>query len=191
MCALVLGVGLSIAQPPVSIDPTNPWNETRCQLQAGHQYLFTAEVDTKFGPYLDKTIPCTPDGPSNSKGRFMDWLARDARHWWNPAHWIGPGKVKRLRVLEDPESHIKAHFLTIIGAIGMDDSGKNVFVIGSRRRKIIHADGPLYVFSNDWPGGPGEAGPCRFENSESYANNKGRIILTVQDLGIPSGTGLK
>lgn len=163
------------------INPRQPWNLTGLQMQKGERYHFRAEAgpDACGRPYLDKSMPCTPDGPVGAKGRFFDWLARDARCPLNPAGWFGPGAVKHLRVLQDRTGR-RASFLTVVGVIGRDDRPENAFVIGREREVVAHADGELVVFCNDWPGGTGLTGEARFADSKSYANNCGMIRLTVE-----------
>ena len=172
------------------VEPKKPWNATGFQLIAGHIYHLRSNVihDQKGSCYRDKNVTCNPNGPVGFKGWLLDWLARDARCPLNPANWFGPGKIKRLRVLED-FSGTRASFLTVIGAIGYDDSRENVFVIGCDRTITAPASGELVVFCNDWPGGPGTTGDDRFKNSKSYFNNKGLIKLTIEAVvNNPPGT---
>jgi hypothetical protein len=165
----------------LEIDPRVPWNHTGFQLEAGHKYLLRAVAvnDAEGHAYADKVIPCTPDGPSGFRGSLFEFVARDARCPLNPFHWLGPGSIKRLRVLNDQTCR-RASFLTVMAAVGEDDREENTFVIGSEREITAHATGELVIFCNDWPGGCGRDGEARFQESRSYCNNRGLIHLTIE-----------
>ena len=158
-----------------------PWNDTGQKLRKDRCYRLTARV--KEGEeYKDDTLPCTPDGPNSFLGRAFNAVGRDATFPLNPVRWIGPGRIKRLRVLHDRDGK-RASFLTLIAAIGRNDREDNVYVIGSGGTFKAHHSGELVVFSNDWPGGPGgEGDPSRFDQSKSYANNHGRLVVTIEEL---------
>lgn len=172
------------APQTVEIDPRAPWNPTGFYMERGGLYRLCAQAypDEAGQPYRDKSIKCTPDGPTGFRGWLLNLMARDARCPLNPANWVGPGRVKRLRVLRDGNGR-RASFLTVIGTIGYDDAGPNTFVIGQGADVTAPATGELVVFCNDWPGGPGQEGEDRFKDSKSYANNRGRIRLTITRLG--------
>jgi hypothetical protein len=178
----------SSARPAVKqelkvIDPRAPWNDTEITLHQGQRYRFTAEAtkDADGLSYSDRGIRATPDGVVGLKGRIFDFFARDARCPLDPAHWRGPGKIKRLRVLRD-RTGTRASFLTVIGCVGKDDAKENVFVIGKSREITCWKTDRLFVFSNDWPGGKGLIGDERFRDSASYSNNTGAIKLVVETL---------
>lgn len=162
------------------IDPRNPWNHTAYEMKRGRKYRLTAiALDDAAGQhYQDSSYRCDADGPVTFAGRWFNFMFRNPG-WYNPAFWSGPGRVKRLRVLEDGTGQ-KARFLTVIGAIGRDDARENVFVIGRGREIIAPADGELVLFCNDWPGGCGKTGDNRFANSMTYPNNTGRVRVTVE-----------
>ena len=105
--------------------------------------------------------------------------ARDGRSSWKPAHWLGMGAIRGLRVLTDAHGR-KGHFLTLIGTVGEDDSPGRAFVIGSHCRIAAPATGELVVFANDWPGGDGTVGDDRFRGSKTYANNHGALRVCVR-----------
>ena len=164
------------------IAPWQPWNLTGFRLEAGKKYVFTAraEPDEHGFDYSDASHRCSPDGPMGFGGRLFDFRFRNP-HFYNPLRWLGPGRNPELRVLKDRTCK-RASFLTVIGAIGMNDCQCNVFVIGSQRTYTAHATGELVVFCNDWPGGCGATGDARFSNSPTYANNTGLIRLTVEEV---------
>lgn len=163
------------------LDPRKPWKVTDYDLQAGAVYEFTAVAapDDQGRPYSDASIACTPDGPVGFRGRRFDWTFRNPCCPFNPVTWFGPGAIKRLRVLHD-QNGTRASFLTVIGAVGTNDAAENVFVIGSHAVIRARDSGRLVLFANDWPGGPGKCGEARFENSVTYANNHGRVQVTVK-----------
>lgn len=174
---------------PFEITSTEPWQPTGIDLERGKSYHITSRIGVN-GAYKDGIFPCTPEGPKGCLGKAFDWAARDASSWFNPFRWIGPGAVKRLRVLQDRgDEHSppkRASFLTLIAAIGKDDAEGNVYVIGSERTITAHAHGELVLFANDWPGGPVTEGEERFFDkrtgcmiSKSYRNNRGRLLVTV------------
>lgn len=161
-----------------TVDARHPWHQTGLPLIKGESYTITA---VESGQYADSSIPCSAAGPKGHLGAAWDWLARDARHWWNIAHWVGPGEVKHLRVLEDATKQ-EASFLTLIAAVGMDDSQGNVITIGACRTFHAPATGELVLFANDWPGL--KRAQCYFNSqgelqSKSYRNNKGTLSVTV------------
>lgn len=161
------------------IEPWQPWNLTGYQLKAGKTYRFTAVTNGTDGhPYSDASHLCDANGPTGCGGWWFDFRLRHPS-WLSPIRWFGPGAVRKLRVLKD-QTETRASFLTVIGAIGMDDSKSNVFVIGHERLFKAHKDGELVVFCNDWPGGCGKSGDARFANSPTYANNTGLIRLKVE-----------
>jgi hypothetical protein len=162
----------------IPIDPKKPWNETGFQMEAGKTYRLKAET-VGDDPYKDDNQPCNPDGPTGFRGWLFDRIGRDLSNPFNPLHRCGHGKIKRLRVLQDRNGK-RASFLTVIGAIGKNDDQNNVFVIGSGCEVVAHRTGELVVFCNDWPGGYGGSGEERFQNSASYSNNKGQILVTVE-----------
>lgn len=185
------GAGPAAAPGEIIIDPTQPWNDTHQPLVKGRQYKITvrAGVDDAGLAYADQDQPCTPEGlkrPRTFKGWLMDTFGRDARCPLNPAHWMKHGKIPCLRVLQDGEGH-RATFLTVIGCIGKDDRAANTFVIGSGRTITAPADGPLVVFSNDWPGGTGTGDKDRFDGSVTYPNNRGRLFLTIEPVEPAAG----
>ncbi len=136
---------------------------------------------------MDKSIPCSPDGPESFGGHLFDFFIRDARFPLNPAGWGSKlGRVKRLRVLKDREGR-RASFLTLIAALGKDDREDNVYVIGSGHEFTAHASEELFLFANDWPGGRDKEGDGRFYDeegnlSETYGNNRGELEVTVKAL---------
>jgi len=161
-----------------TVDARQPWHHTGLPLIKGKQYTITANAS---GDYADSAIPCSAAGPKGRLGAAWDWLARDARHWWNIAHWAGPGAVKHLRVLEDANKQ-KASFLTLIAAVGMDDSQSNVITIGQHCTFCAPATGELVLFANDWPGLKRSQGYFNAQGelqSKSYRNNKGTLLVTV------------
>ena len=171
---------------PFIIASKVPWNETGIFLEKGKSYRITASPIGKEA-YADDTIPATPSGVTGKKGERFDQLARDAsgpgfRAWFvrNFAeHILHEGKIHHLRVLTDAEGK-RATFLTLIAAIGKDDSQKNVHVIGTGSTITARRSGELVLFSNDWPGGSGTEGDARFCCSRTYANNKGSLSVTVK-----------
>jgi hypothetical protein len=169
---------------PILLSAKTVWHFTGRQLEEGKVYRISSVV-APGEPYLDKNVPCTPEGPVGRKGRFFDWLARDARAWYHPLRWLGPGRIKRLRVLTD-RSQQRASFLTLIGTIRTgaepDDSAAHVFVIGPGREIKAPATGELVIFANDWPGGPGTEGDARFTDSKTYENNRGALKVTVEEI---------
>ena len=169
-----------VSPAEITVDPCEPWNNTSVHLEVGMHYRLTTRAVP--GPdgraYADKTMSCTPDGPVGFKGWLFDFFARDAEFPLNPVHWIGPGKIKRLRVLRDRDGR-RASFLTVVGCIGRDDSMANTFVMGRECEIVAHASGERVVFSNDWPGGTGNS-EHRFDDSESYDNNHGLILHTIE-----------
>jgi hypothetical protein len=162
-----------------------PWVKTSIELKKGQRYLIIAIPSTN-PRYKDATIPCTPEGPKGVFGFLFDRLVRQPNRL-SPFHYLGHGRTRQLRVLTDRVGK-RASFLTLIAAIGQDDSRQNVVVIGSRHEFEAHRDGTLYLFSNDWPGGPGTEGDERFiqthrktghRHAPTYGNNQGHLHITV------------
>lgn len=167
-----------------TVDARQPWHHTGLPLIKGKCYTITA---TESKGYADSTIPCSAAGPKGRLGTAWNWLARDASHWWNIAHWAGPGEVKHLRVLKDANER-EASFLTLIAAVGLDDSQSNVITVGKGCTFSAPATGELVLFANDWPGlkrsqdyfnAKGEL------QSKSYQNNKGTLSVTVHRFDCP------
>lgn len=171
-------------RPPseVTLYPRVPWNHTGVKLEKGRRYRITASImiDDEKQPYADDRTPCTPAGPIGLKGWILDTFARNPRFPLNPARWLGPGKIKQLRVLLDREG-TRASFLTVIGCVDEDDTASNAIVIGWGREIVAYATGELVLFSNDWPGGSG-VGEHRFDGSRSYGNNTGLVRIRVEYL---------
>lgn len=163
-----------------------PWNHTGIHLEKGNRYLILA-WNACGEPYTDKGVRATADGVHGLKGRLLDGAGRDATGRSLLARLAAyqgrkEGGIRRLRVLQDAEQH-KAHFLTLIAAIGEDDSEANVHVIGQRGCFMAQRSGELVLFSNDWPGGPGTEwyGDERFKDSPTYQNNSGGLIILVTE----------
>jgi hypothetical protein len=162
------------------ISPTKQWNATGFPLEAGVTYRIVCRAvpDREGRPYMDKAIPCTPDGPVGWKGWLFDRFGRDARSRWNPAGWNRRDRIKRLRVMADRHGR-RASFLTVIGCVGRvreDELERHVFVVGSSCMVKPDQSGELHLFSNDWPGDPGLP-----PEDQPYANNKGGIEVEVSE----------
>lgn len=172
---------------PFQIAAWQPWNDTGIILKKGQSYKITSKIP-EGGVYKDSTIKCTPDGPTGCIGWLFDLAGRDAtgNGWVSrriaryAEQKLGEGKIHRLRILRDREK-TRASFLTLIAAIGHNDSEGNVHVVGGCRTIIPRASGELVLFSNDWPGGPGLEGESRFIGSRTYANNQGTLEIKLSE----------
>lgn len=175
----------------LTVIANKPWNDFDYHLRKGRMYRVTARVKTGpcVEPYKDHTLPCTPDGPATALGCLVDAVARDARFPLNPVRLVGPGKIKHLRVLNDwHDEKRRASFLTLIALINRDE--QKPYVIGSEREFKAYATGPLTLFSNDWPGGPGKTGDARFQNSGSYKNNHGELEVFIEPIASGGQSGV-
>jgi hypothetical protein len=173
---------------PFDVPSNVPWIQTSLPCKTGRWYRIRAEASPD---YQDKTIRCTADGPVGWMGGLFGYFGR-APGSLSPLRYIsGLGVTKRLRVLRDetPERR-RASFLTLIACIGMNDSGRDVVVIGTAREFQATRDGEFWLFANDWPGGVGLAGEDRFRNPNAtgcealptYGNNQGHLAVTVDEL---------
>lgn len=170
---------------PLQLCSTVPWSDTGIRIHKGQHYTITASASTD---YKDSIIACDPDGPTGFFGRCFDFVARKPGRL-NPLRWVSfLGAKKSLRVLNDGTADKRrASFLTLIACIGQDDRQANVITIGKGRSFAAHTDGTLYLFVNDWPGGPGCEGEDRFVKTDekgrktlpTYGNNKGYLTVTV------------
>jgi hypothetical protein len=166
---------------PFEVKACEPWRHTGIILQKGSRYEISSRIGQP-GTYQDSSFPCSPDRPLGLGGKLFDCAAREPG-WLNPLRYFGPGKVKHLRVLRDSSGQ-RASFLTLIAAIGADDSRNNVQVVGSHRVITARTSGELVLFANDWPGLPEEArGQYRGKDgrllSRTYSNNRGALEVTV------------
>jgi hypothetical protein len=171
---------------PFCFNPRSPWVDSGIDLKKGVSYKISAQT-IKNNPYKDEIISCTPDGPRGLLGWLFDLAGRNPPKWSPLAKGDKHGSTKRLRVLRDRDGK-RASFLTLIAAIGENDGQCNVIKVGKERVFESHADGRLYLFANDWPGGLGQLGTDRFyqtcdccghQFAPTYGNNKGHLLVTV------------
>jgi len=177
---------------PFCLNPRRPWVDTAIDLKKGETYLITA-TDSIGDPYKDDIMPCTPDGPRGTLGFLFDLVGRNPSRFNPLARGEKLGVTKRLRVLNDRYGK-RTSFLTLIATIGADDSQANTIRIGKARQFKAHTEGRLFLFANDWPGGPGTEGDERFYQtckccgkkfSPTYDNNKGHLHITVTPVPAP------
>lgn len=173
---------------PFVIASRVPWNDTGIHVVKGRCYELRVEP---WGtePYTDGGVPADAAGVKGWYGRCFDRVARDASGpsllarcvAWLAERRLHEGKIHRLRVLRDAQGR-KAHFVTLMAAVGHDDREANVAVIGTGGFFTPARSGELTLFANDWPGGRGGE-PCgdgRFVESATYANNTGCLRVTVR-----------
>lgn len=183
-------LGLEVLQAklgtPFCFSPRSPWVDSGIDLKKGASYKITARA-SKADPYKDAIISCTPNGPRGVLGWLFDLVARNPPKCSPLAKGDEHGSTKRLRVLRDRDGK-RASFLALIAAIGQNDSPCNVIKVGKEREFEAHADGRLYLFANDWPGGLGQVGSdrfyqtckcCCYQFAPTYGNNKGHLHVTV------------
>lgn len=162
----------------IRVSAQTPWHDSGFDVVAGREYHVTATLDPAE-PYKDSRFACTLEGPTGC-GRWIMGLFRDATSPWNPFHWTPClGSIKRLRVLRDADG-LPAHFLTAIASVDRSEAVTDVYKIGDGRTIRPRRSGRLFFFANDWPGGPGETGDARFENSKTYANNRGAFVIRIE-----------
>lgn len=173
---------------PFVIASRVPWHDTGIHVVKGRRYVLLVEP---WGtePYTDGGVPADAAGVKGFYGRVFDRVARDATGPSLLARWVASvaehrlheGGIHRLRVLKDAHGR-KAHFVTLMAAVGHDDREANVAVIGTGGTFTPARSGELTLFANDWPGGRG-CDPLtdeRFVDSATYANNTGCLRITVR-----------
>lgn len=173
---------------PFEIASKVPWNDTGIQVVKGRCYEVVVQpCDAE--PYTDGGVPADAAGVKGFFGRLFDCVARDATGPSLLARCVAraaerrlhEGKIHRLRVLKDAQRR-KAHFMTLMAAVGHDDQEANTGVIGTGGFFTPARSGELTLFANDWPGGRGSdpRGDERFVDSATYANNTGSLRITVR-----------
>jgi hypothetical protein len=165
------------ASDPIEVYARNHWNETGLFLEAGATYEFAAT-----GEWLDKTIPCGPNGTTD--GKF---------HFGEVVHLAGAllGKLEAglRKATDNPDADVigtrrmEAHpWFALIGSIANDGDQRatnplpdgsccphQMFLIGAGPVRLTigpAAAGYFYAFANDaW---------------HFYDNNRGSVTLTVK-----------
>ena len=164
----VLDTGESVEIP---IFAAQPWNETGLYLEAGAKYRFEAS-----GQWLDRSIPCSPEGPEKGDFRVGEIVHLAGKAWgklekmWKKLTKNEEADFRGSRRLEDYE------WFYLVGSIANGgpppNSGKSTtgtheqFGIGKEHEKQIKNPGYLYCFANDAWG--------------FYGNNRGSVTLRVE-----------
>ena len=168
----------SVVDGPVELDvyAKQPWSWTGVYLEAGRKYAFEAK-----GEWLDRDIPCGPDGASDGNFHFgeIGHLAGNIAEWAERLYKSASGQMRADLVGSKRFAH--ADWFTLIGAIA--DGGNpqvdgthdrlSSFVIGNGCEHTPQRSGYLYCFANDAWG--------------FYGNNRGFVTLRVREVGDPGG----
>lgn len=165
------------ASEPIEVYARNHWNETGLYLEDGATYEFTAA-----GEWLDKNIPCGPNGAKDGKFHFGEVMHLASA-------LLGKAEVGLRKVSGNPDADVigtrraeDQPWFALIGAIANDgpERGRNpnpdgspwahqTFFIGAGPTQLTLKPteaGYLYAFANDaW---------------HFYENNRGSVTLTVK-----------
>lgn len=152
----------------VEVFAINPWNDTELYLEAGGTYEMTAS-----GEWLDKNLPCGPDGADDGKFHIGEVAYVFGSAWGKAEELFKHLGGNQSANFFATKRHEEFPWFCLIGAVansvGVDPKGKTAphetKKIGTGCTWKPAKSGYLYAYANDaW---------------HFYHNNKGRVRLKV------------
>ncbi|MGE4280104.1 MAG: DUF2235 domain-containing protein [Magnetospirillum sp.] len=149
----------------------DPWNATGIWMEAGTRYQFTAT-----GEWLDKNIPCGPDGTKDGKFHLGEMVHLAGSALGVAEEWFKTLTGNKAADFKGTRRYEWAPWFSLMGVIanakGVDGKGHALphesLLIGGGTQYTPQESGYLYAFANDAWG--------------FYGNNRGRLLLSVERL---------
>jgi len=141
----------------VKIKAASPWNATGVRLERGRRYEFKVLPD-KVGEdpmWYDASLDATPEGWTEESHKEMNSGSWFVRWYVAATDWLGYRRVT------------SQDWFYLMGMVA--EVGDQLIPIGNGTTDTIQRSGEFCAFANDLPW--------------TYRNNKGSLMLRVQELG--------